>query len=38
LKLINLMSEQLKAEHIHTFNNDGVAHYFKFSLDHLNLS
>jgi len=35
LKLINLMSEQLKAEHVYTFNNNGVAHYFKFRLDHL---
>ena len=38
LKLINLMSQQLKAEHNYTNNVKGVAHYFKFRQDHLNLA
>lgn len=38
LKLIHLMSEQLKAKHDYTYNDKGVAHYFKFRLDHLNLA
>ena len=36
-KLIKLMSDQLNAEHLCTFNGKGVTHQFKFRLDDLNL-
>ena len=38
LKLIVLMSEQLKANHHYSYDSNGVAHYFNFRLDNLNLA